>query len=180
MEILVDMDGVIADFEGEFLKRWKANHPEKPYIPHEDRKGFYVSQQYPQEYREFVEEIYLSPGFYQGLPPVEGSIEGVNYLLAQGHNVRLCTAPMLPKYENCVLEKYHWVAEHLGSEWTGRIIMTKDKTFVRGDYLIDDMPDVKGSLIPVWEHIIYSQPYNKEIDHKKRMTWDNFKEVLNV
>lgn len=180
MDILIDMDGVIADFEGEFLKRWRANHPEKPYVPHEERKGFWLREQYPLEYREFVEEIYLSPGFYYGLPAVEGSVDALNYLVSKGHNVRLCTAPMIPKYENCVLEKYHWVADHLGSEWIPRIIMTKDKTFVRGDVLIDDMPEVHGALNPEWEHIIFTQPYNKEIDHKKRLTWENFKEVLNV
>lgn len=180
MDILVDMDGVIADFEGEFLTRWRKNHPEKEYVRHEERKGFWLKEQYPIEYRDLVENIYLSPGFYYGLPPVEGSIEALNYLLAQGHNVRLCTAPMLPKYENCVLEKYHWVADHLGSMWVERMIMTKDKTMVRGDILIDDMPDVRGSQIPLWEHVIFNQHYNKDIVDKRRMTWENFKEVLNV
>ncbi len=180
MDILVDMDGVIADFEGEFLKRWRANHPEKSYVSHEERKGFWLREQYPLEYREFVQEIYHAPGFYYGLPAIEGSLEALAYMLEQGHNVRICTSPMLPKYENCVLEKYHWLADHLGSAWVERMIMTKDKTMVRGDILIDDMPEVKGSLTPLWEHIVYTQNYNKDIDYKRRMTWQNFKEVLNV
>ena len=33
MRILIDMDGVIADFEGEFLRRWKETHPDKEFIP---------------------------------------------------------------------------------------------------------------------------------------------------
>lgn len=180
MNILIDMDGVIADFEGEFLTRWRANHPEKIYIPHEERKGFYVSQQYPEEYRDFVEEIYLSPGFYQELPVMEGAIEALNYLVEKGHNVKICTSPMLPKFENCVLEKYNWMLKHFGNSWVERMILTKDKTMVRGDILIDDMPEIKGSLSPLWEHVLYNQHYNKDIEHKRRLTWQNFKEVLNV
>ena len=44
MRILIDMDGVIADFEGDFLRLWKEQHPEKKFIPLEERKGFYISR----------------------------------------------------------------------------------------------------------------------------------------
>lgn len=30
MRVLIDMDGVIADFDKEFLQRWRNHHPEKP------------------------------------------------------------------------------------------------------------------------------------------------------
>jgi len=33
------MDGVIADFDGEFLKRWKERYPNKPHVPFEDWKS---------------------------------------------------------------------------------------------------------------------------------------------
>ena len=34
--------------------------------------------------------------------------------------------------------------EHLGSEFTKRVILTRDKTLVRGDVLIDDKPTIGG------------------------------------
>lgn len=46
LRVLVDMDGVIADFEGGFLKKFKARYPNEPYISLEDRRGFWVSTQY--------------------------------------------------------------------------------------------------------------------------------------
>lgn len=42
----MDMDGVIADFEGGFLKKFKARYPNEPYLSLEDRRGFWVSTQY--------------------------------------------------------------------------------------------------------------------------------------
>lgn len=46
LRVLVDMDGVIADFEGGFLKKFKARYPNEPFISLEDRRGFWVSTQY--------------------------------------------------------------------------------------------------------------------------------------
>jgi 5'(3')-deoxyribonucleotidase len=51
MIILVDMDDVLADFEGEFFTRWRAQYPDKPCIELEDRKGFNLDKQYPEELR---------------------------------------------------------------------------------------------------------------------------------
>ena len=48
LRILVDMDGVLADFEGGFLKKYRARYPGEPHISLEDRRGFWVSTQYGQ------------------------------------------------------------------------------------------------------------------------------------
>lgn len=46
LRVLVDMDGVIADFEGGFLKKYQEKFPNEPFISLEDRRGFWVSTQY--------------------------------------------------------------------------------------------------------------------------------------
>ena len=61
MRILVDMDDVLADFDGEFLKRWRVRHPEKMFVPLEERKTFYLKESYPQELQPLVVETYWSP-----------------------------------------------------------------------------------------------------------------------
>jgi 5'-nucleotidase len=78
----------------------------------------------------------------------------------------------LPMYEHCVKEKYDWVAQHLGKEWTMRINLMNDKTLIRGDLLIDDKPKITGLLTPEWQHIIYDAPYNRGVPGP-RMTWDD-------
>lgn len=46
LRVLVDMDGVLADFEGGFVKKYRARYPDEPYITLDDRRGFWVSSQY--------------------------------------------------------------------------------------------------------------------------------------
>ncbi|WP_455003872.1 5' nucleotidase, NT5C type, partial [Cardiobacterium hominis] len=70
-------------------------------------------------------------------------------------------------------EKIAWVEEHLGFDWTARVMLTKDKTLVRGDILIDDKPEISGSLSPVWQHWLYDAPYNRHINTPRRIRWQD-------
>lgn len=144
MRILVDMDGVITDFDGEFLKRWRERHPEKFHIPLEERTTFYVRDQYPDEFKLLVTEILLEPGFFREIMPMEGAKEALSEMDRLGLEVFICSSP-LSTYRNCVLEKYEWVEKFLGPDWVKRIVLTKDKTLVKADFLIDDKPEVTGA-----------------------------------
>ena len=44
--VLVDLDGVMADFDAHFLAKWRQKYPEEPYVALEDRKTFYLVDQY--------------------------------------------------------------------------------------------------------------------------------------
>ena len=177
MRILVDMDGVIADFDQEFLQRWRKRHPEKFYMPLEQRTVFYVKDEYPEELKPFVAEILLESSFFEEMVPVPGAIEALIEMDARGFEVFICSSP-LSTYGNCVLEKYKWVEKFIGPSWVKKIILTKDKTIVKADYLIDDKPEISGvEKEPSWEHIVYDRPYNRGVN-KKRLTWANWKDIL--
>lgn len=47
-------------------------------------------------------------------------------------------APLL-----CMLQ-YAWVKKHFGSAFLEQIVLTRDKTVVSADLLIDDRPDITG------------------------------------
>jgi 5'-nucleotidase len=177
MRILIDMDGVIADFDGEFLKRWRERYPDKFYIPMEERTAFYVKDQYPEELKPLVVEIIREPGFFRDIMPMEGAKEALTEMDKLGLEVFICTSP-ISSYKNCVLEKYEWVEKYLGADWVKRIILTKDKTLIKADCLIDDKPEITGvESVPSWEHVLYDRPYNKE-GNKRRLTWENWKDVF--
>ncbi len=176
MIYLIDMDGVIADFDAEFNTRWKERHPDKFWVHPKERTTFYLRDNYPAEYRPLLEEIYYEPGFYKALPPVKGSISALEELVKK-NEVFICTSSLL-KNPACIKDKLEWVEKHLGSSWVKKTIITKDKTIVRGDFLIDDKPEIKGIFQPIWEHILYDQPYNQGNNKKKRITWQNWKQIL--
>jgi 5'-nucleotidase len=58
------------------------------------------------------------------------------------------------------------------------MIVSKDKTIVHGDFLIDDKPSIKGVQQPTWEHLLYSQPWNAKVSSKRRITWQNWRSVI--
>lgn len=179
MLILVDMDDVLSDFDGEFYRRWNVRHPERKIVPPEVRKRFYIKEELTKDYAPLVTEINTEKGFIRSLPEIPGGINAVKEISNMGHQVFICTAP-LDIYDNCVLEKYRWVDEHMGFEWTKKLIITKEKALIKGDILIDDKPDIKNEDKAIWEHVLYDKPYNRHITGLRRLTWENWNEVLKL
>ena len=179
MIILIDQSGPLADFQKGFLEKWRTQFPREFFVPLYQRKDFYVYNDYPENLRDKVKDLYGAPGFFLGLQPVEGSVEAVKTMLKLGYDVRICSSP-LSRYENCVLEKYQWAEKHLGRDFTERIILSKDKTLIRGNFLIDDNPVIEGVKTPEWEHIVYDCPYNRNNKNNKRLTWQNWRSVLDI
>ena len=147
MIVLIDQDNVLADFEQGFRQARVTRHPDIAPVAEPQRKSFQVRDDYPAELRSQVDAIVQSPGFYRNLPPVPGAVQALHEILAEGIHLFICISP-LTLYQNCVLEKYQWVEEHLEHEFTERIILTRDKTLVLGDVLIDDKPTIQGLGTP--------------------------------
>lgn len=177
MLILLDQDGVLADFERGFRDAWNMRYADlMPALAPADRKSFHLREDYPARLYDAVRSIYEAPGFYRDLPPMPDAREGVRGLLEEGHDVRVCTSP-LTFWRNCVPEKYEWVERHLGADFLPRLIVTKDKTLVRGHVLVDDKPRVDGAEMPLWHHVIFDAPYNASVTGP-RMTWRNWRETM--
>jgi 5'-nucleotidase len=176
---LFDQDGVMADFDGELRRQCAKIFPNLPLKPYEEHTKTEFSQNYEEPWRSMIKTIYIQKGFFLSLPPIPGSLEALHELVDHGERVRICTAP-LSQYKYCINEKYEWIDYWLGPKFIDMIIPAKDKTYVRGDYLIDDKPNITGDYLPVWEHILYDQPYNHYVADKRRLTWENWREVLGI
>lgn len=181
IRILVDMDGVIADFEKESFDRYRTRYPELPFIPLKERVTFYASEDYNtrfgSEYKQIIANICNEKDFFNSLPIIEGAKEALNQMIEKGYEVFLCTSP-LQNFQYCVLEKYEWINTHFGKEWVARIILTRDKTIVNGDILIDDRPEIQGSDFPKWKHILFHQPYNSQVNKPRIVMWDEWEAVV--
>lgn len=95
----------------------------------------------------------------------------------------ICTSP-IKKYRYCPYEKYAWVEKHFGPEFLEQIVLTRDKTVVSADLLIDDRPDITGAeQNPTWEHVLFTACHNKHLQLKppsRRLhSWsDDWKAIL--
>ena len=176
MLLLIDQDNVLSDFETGFRQAWTAKGHDQPALPPEQRRNFHLMDDYPAHLAAEVEAIYNTPGFFRDMPPMPGALDGIRAMREAGHEVRICTSPLM-KYRHCVTEKYEWVEQHLGAEFVRLVILTRDKTLVHGDILVDDKPQVTGAHVPSWRHVLYDQPYNRHVA-APRMTWNDWQATL--
>lgn len=167
--VLIDMDGTIARtdklVEEKLLEIYDirvdlSERKDFEYEPHIDKEARYIMSQ---------------KGFFLGIKPIPGAIEAIKEM-SKSHDVFFCTAP-LSQYVHCVPEKYQWIERYFGFEWTRKMILTKDKTLIRGDILIDDRVQ-KGILTPTWEQVYFEQPYNKTVVARKLTNWSNWRSLF--
>ncbi len=112
MIVYIDMDDVLCDFLGEYNKDIKLNPDIK-----------FPQSQY---------------GFFTKLSPLPGAIEGVNALLnSDEYSPYILTSPSV-RNPLCYTEKRIWIEKHLGFEMVNRLIISPNKSLLKGDYLIDD------------------------------------------
>ncbi|XP_016141622.1 5'(3')-deoxyribonucleotidase, mitochondrial [Sinocyclocheilus grahami] len=128
--------------------------------------------------------IWESKNFFIDLEPLPGGVEAVKEMSEmENTDVFICTSP-IKHYSYCPYEKYAWVEKHLGSEFLEQIILTRDKTIVTGDILIDDKPDILGvEPNPSWEHVLFTACHNKHLppnlSQRRLQSWaDDWRGVL--
>ena len=177
MLLLIDQDNVLADFTRVVYTEMCARGHRERALPPAKQTAYPLEHHYPPDLHGELRTIYTAEGFFRSLPPIEGAIQAVKEMAAEGIDVRICTHP-IQAYRNCVGEKYEWVERHLGAAFTTRMILTRDKTVIAGDALIDDNPDITGSCAPSWRHIVFDQPYNRTVAGPRLRSWANWRAVI--
>lgn len=175
--ILVDMDGVLADFDRHFMTVWSARYPDRPALDQSRRTSFYIKDEFKPEYLQDIRDIFEEPGFYLSLPPIQGAVESMQNMKQAGYDVWICSSPKM-NYRYCAPEKYQWVERELGTEWVERVILTRRKAMIQGDVLIDDKPDIPFAETASWKQVLFDAPYNRSHYGLPRINWATRETVL--
>lgn len=81
-------------------------------------------------------------GFFQNLEPVVGAVDALNTMLSSSnYSPYILTAPST-RNPWSYTEKRMWVEKHLNNQYIERLIISSDKSLLKGSFLIDD--NVKG------------------------------------
>jgi len=106
--IYIDMDDTICDFKQAIKYRRKLQFPQSKI------------------------------GFFENLKPIDGAIDGVNFLREQQDvDVYILTAPSI-KNSHCYTEKRLWIEKYFDLEFCKKLIICNNKALLKGDYLVDD------------------------------------------
>ena len=175
LHVLFDQDGVLSHWGNGFSSDPKIEP--YPNIPrHEDQRSFNLKTGLTHEEAMIIDEVFNTMS-YRNLQPIEGAVEAYAKTVEAGFHVSIVTSPWWTN-PTCLQDKADWVEAHLGADARRNMILGEDKTRVRGNYLIDDKPNITGHYThPEWKQILFDQPYNREVDLPRIMSWENWNPV---
>jgi hypothetical protein len=166
LTVLLDMDGVLFDFDGEVQTRLQAEHPDiRPMQL--NPPNFYTANNYPEEHQDKVWAISNERGFVAALPLVPDAVNGFGRVLEAGFNAQICSTLLPEVYSpHCREEKIAALEEHFVPRFGGWVVetalFTPDKHLADGMALIDDKPPpIKHSERAVWEHVVFDRACNR-------------------
>lgn len=192
--ILIDMDGVVADFDATLLEIYKTRYPNDFCIELQDRVGLYGDQQYDQvlgqKYGDRYRQIMAENGFFYQLQPLEPAIRAIKNLMNDPvrnkiFKIMFCTSPLIWN-KTCASDKLAWIEKYFGHRMMKNVMISSDKTLVHGNLLIDDKPKIKGILgdQPKFQnHVLMRCWHNSRVDasgyqYVLEQDWSNFYEII--
>lgn len=160
--ILLDVDGVLADFTGRVLQI--GNELTKCSYTMEDVKEWDVFSLYPKELKRVLVYHICREGFCTRLDVLPGALDGVKQLKEVGHVVAV-TSPWWSS-KTWMHERMEWLKLHFDIPMRS-VIHTAAKELIRGDIMIDDKPEnllswgdaQKGQSLS----ILVDAPYNRSV-----------------
>lgn len=178
---LLDMDGPMAGFDNRFFDL--CDEFGWPYdCTRETQIHRFATDHLSREHAKLARAEVNRPGWFRSLPVTPGAQEGLPKL-ARVADVWICTKP-LEANPACRDEKAAWLVEHFGREWERRLIITPDKSMVRGDILIDDAPHPDWYERASWLPVIFRMPWNgvgSKWDDQPTWSWgDPVSELLRI
>ena len=185
MRILVDMDNVITDFNKAVVKEFDSygfkRHPEK-FMASYDISEWYVHE--ASEIKVLFNDLMEAEGFWAGLDPIPGAIEGLATLLENKHELYVVSTPWWSS-PCCAIEKWQWIQANLKDliDPFTQVIFMSQKYLVQGDLLIDDSPRHMCQWLTLHSYgIIFDCPYNQIIDtpykYYRAKDWNRVIQIL--
>lgn len=150
--ILLDCDGVLADFVGGVVKVVNERLVARGVAPY-DREAivgkWHFEDQLGIEKHELA-DIAKAPGFCAGLQEIPWARQGVESLRRDGHELYCVTSPW---------DGQHWMWER--KQWLRRfgfgqdcVVQCSAKHLLRADVLVDDKPSTIQTWAHTWHHAL--------------------------
>ncbi len=153
LRICVDMDEVMADTLGEHLRRY--NQAALEAITLDDLRGKGLWDVVSNDRQELLRDLLHAEDFFEDLAVMPDAPE-VLADLASRFEVFIATQAM--SVPNSFGPKYRWLQRHFPFLPPTQFVYCGDKSILRADYLIDDLP--RNLLRFTGTGLLFSAPHN--------------------
>jgi 5'-nucleotidase len=167
--IAIDMDGVIADVEAQFINWYLRDYGIK--ITREDLQGRNEDNAFPE--KGLIRKFARTPDIFLTTPVMNGAVEAVKTLI-EDYEVYIVSAAM--EFPLSLSEKLTWLNTHFPFISWKNIIFCGNKNIINTDYMVDDhiknLDNFKGKTIMF--HAFHNVSYTH---HARANNWD---EVISI
>lgn len=164
--IAIDMDGVLADTEVQYL-----NYYEQQFGTRLTKEIFHNVAEAEALPDGSIYKFLFTPGFFRTIPVMDGAVDAVK-TLQQDYDIYIVSAAM--EFPLSLFEKKEWLEEHFPFIQWNNIIFCGNKSIIDTDYMIDDY--CKNLDFCKGKPILFSAGHNASITHHVRA--NNWKEVV--
>lgn len=170
--IAIDMDDVLADTVGKFIDIYRRDFDTEALPDVFREKSFHelLEKDVSQKLSDYVHE----PGFFADIAVMPGAQE-ITRELAEKYDLFVTSAAM--EFRNSLSEKYDWLDQHFPHiHWKNRVFCG-DKSILRADVMIDDMPYNLVSF--QGKGLLFDAPHNRDNALFQRvLSWEEIAKVL--
>lgn len=143
--ILIDVDGVIADFYGHMLSLLKAEARTifskgdklRKTLKKENIKDYWAQGQLPAQHQKIIQKLVARSDFWASIPEIPDAVSSINALKEAGAKIKFVTSPTLicRDWERTRLE---WLQKRFDWVNIDDLIVCSCKEYIDGDIFIDD------------------------------------------
>jgi len=169
--ISCDVDGVVADLQTEWLRRYNAKYEDNLTLDDWDCFGVHEKAKCGVKLYEFLTD----PTLYPAVCPIHGALEGVNRIRSLGHRVLFVTSCT----QGMTDQKYAWLVNSgflPETSWWGGFskdfLTVGDKNLIDAHLLIEDRAEtaIDWAESRSKPAIIYNQPWNRKVEWISRLS----------
>jgi 5'-nucleotidase len=178
-DVLVDIDGVCLDMLPELLKYYNAEYCDNVQVS--DITDWGIEQFIKPECGTKIFEWFYKPMLYDNVLPIPGALDGINELKTMGCRVIYVTSGVNTGKIDC-MKRHGFLDPKRFSD--PDLIIAHDKSFIHGDFMVDDYVKNLNSNKHVKYGILFNQIHNKEaMSHSTRAYfrawgWDQVVEIV--
>lgn len=167
--LVFDMDNVCCDLQTVWLNLYNRKFREN--IKREHIRSYDIHNWVRAGYA--IYELIDNPHVFRILPPLPYAVEGLKYLIRQGHKILICSAATKSQIDG----KLDWLRFHVPQIKREDIIFSQDKSIVEADFMFDDaLHNLYNSSCRI--PVVFTQPWNSK--NKDFVRVDNWLDIIKL